>query len=161
MLPIHQVTKWFAHRSRKRAATTVVLHATAGGTIDGAKAALRDRELSYHYVIGKDGRIEKLVPTGKVAFHAGQSEGPEGPGVNEYSIGVSMVNRNNGSDPYPEAQVRACAALIARLCEAIPDLQWVTTHKQISFPRKDDPRRFPVDRARGDLTYWRRQGVPD
>lgn len=134
-------------RSRKMACDTVVLHATAGTTFKGAYQALKDRELSYHYIIEDqretDGLIRKLVPYGRVAYHAGLSVGPHGANVNNYSVGISFVNANDGLDLYSTKQFRAAFELIETLKKGLP-LKYITTHAIISPGRKTDPRNFPL-----------------
>lgn len=144
MKPILVLKSWLASRARKSPPTTIVLHATAGSSLAGALSALRARELSYHYLIEKDGRITKCVPVGRVAFHAGVSQGPDGPNCNGYSIGISMVNLNNGIDPYPQPQVLACVDLCRELVSNVPSLRWLTCHYSIAPTRKTDPKGFPA-----------------
>lgn len=139
---------WLASRARKVPCDTVVLHASAGSTFSGALQALKQRELSYHYIIEDeretDGLVRKCVPYGRVAFHAGKSFGPKGSNVNNYSVGISFVNRNDGLDGYSKAQIQAARDLILELKQAIPTLKYITTHFAISPGRKTDPRNFPV-----------------
>ncbi len=123
---------------------TVVLHATAGSTAQGAIATLRERGLSYHYLVDKDGSVTKLAGTSRAAFHAGESAGPQGPAVNGYSVGVSLVNLNDGRDPYPQAQRMAVEELLGELAVAMPSLRYLTTHYTISPGRKTDPKGYPV-----------------
>ena len=135
------LTQWLASRPRTRPCTTVVLHATAGSSLSGALSALKARELSYHYLIEKDGTVTKCVPYQRVAFHAGDSVGPNGPGVNSYSVGISFVNLNDGNDPYTAKQWEAARNLVYDLKGVLP-LEWVTSHARISPGRKTDPRGF-------------------
>lgn len=140
--------------------TTVVLHATAGSTFSGALQALKARELSYHYIIEDeretDGIVRKCVPYGRVAYHAGKSFGPNGSNVNNYSVGISFVNRNDGVDGYSVLQYKACLELIKQLQKAIPTLRYITTHAIISPDRKTDPRNFPIEQMAKDcgLQLW-------
>jgi len=153
-MKILALPKMLASRPRKKPITTIVLHATAGSTLGGALSTLRLKGFSYHYLIDKDGTVTKGVPYGRVAFHAGESMGPDGPNVNEYSIGISFVNRNDGKDPYTAAQTVSCENLIKELCNAVP-LHWLTTHYAISgFRGKTDPKRFPCSLVKGDLMMW-------
>lgn len=146
-------------RARKMPCDTVVLHATAGPTFTGAFATLRNRELSYHYIIEdereKDGLVRKLVPYGRVAYHAGASVGPHGKNVNNYSVGISFVNRNDGVDGYSQAQYDAALDLIEELRAVLP-LKYVTTHALISPGRKTDPKNFPLEQLARDcgLEVW-------
>lgn len=125
-------------RPRKQPCTTVVLHATAGSTLGGAISTLRLKGLSYHYLIEKDGAVTKCCPSSRVAYHAGKSIGPSGKNVNDYSIGISFVNRNDGVDPITTDQELVTRILIRDLKAAFP-LKYVTTHWAISPGRKSDP----------------------
>jgi len=147
--------KWLASRSRRAPVSTIVLHATAGGSLSGAVSTLIQRELSYHYLIDKDGKVVKAVPYTREAFHAGKSFGPEGEGVNRYSIGVSFVNKNDGKDPYTQAQIDSCRELVAELAAALPTLRWITTHYAISPGRKTDPKGFPCQKVAETLMCWK------
>lgn len=133
-----------ANRKRTKPLTTAVLHATAGKSLTGAISTLIARGLSYHYIIDKNGKTVKCVSDEAVAFHAGKSVGPNGPNVNDYSIGISFVNDNSGNDPYTKEQIDACIELIEALKRKYPLLIYLTTHAIISPGRKTDPRGFPV-----------------
>lgn len=150
---------WLDHRERKRTTVvdTVVLHATAGGTLLGALETLRKLELSYHFIIDRDGGITKCVPVRKAAYHAGISIGPNGEGVNEYSVGISFVNKNDGKDPYSPAQERSVRALIRELRAKIRTIEYLTTHAAVSPGRKTDPKGYAVDALGKDvgLAVWR------
>jgi N-acetyl-anhydromuramyl-L-alanine amidase AmpD len=158
-MTIKPLVHWLASRGRSRPCDTVVLHATAGSTFAGALSALKARELSYHYVIEdqreSDGLVRKCVPYGRVAFHAGKSEGPHGANVNSYSVGISFVNLNDGLDGYSLKQYAACLELIQSLKTALP-LKYITTHAFISPGRKTDPREFPIEQMAHDcgLELW-------
>lgn len=150
---------WLASRARTMPCDTVVLHATAGSTFAGAFSTLKLKGFSYH-AIGEDeretnGKIVKCVPLNRVAFHAGKSFGPHGPNVNNYSVGYSFVNRNDGLDPYSEAQFEACRQWIEEVKKQLP-LKYLTTHAIISPGRKTDPRGFPARQMALEtrLEFW-------
>lgn len=163
-----QLTTWLASRSRRDKVRCVVLHATAGSTLAGAISTLRLKGFSYHYIIedarnGRDGLVTKCVPTSREAFHAGRSVGPLGSNVNTYSIGVCMVNLNNGKDPYSDAQFESARKLLLELKAANPGLTWLTTHYAITVQpdgraRKTDPRALQDFEALAEsvgLTPWK------
>lgn len=79
------------------------------------------------------------------AFHAGQSKGPQGDGVNEYSISVSFVNKNDGTDPITDQQIEKANFIANRLKLTFKDLRYVTSHAMISPGRKTDPAGFSVE----------------
>jgi N-acetylmuramoyl-L-alanine amidase len=72
---------------------TIVLHFTAGpfkpalNTLTNPKA-----RASAHLIIDRDGSITQLVPFNIVAWHAGSSSYGNRTGMNNYSIGIEMVN---------------------------------------------------------------------
>lgn len=156
-MTIKPLAKWLAFRTRTRPITGIILHATAGGTLAGALSTLRLRGLSYHFLIDKNGEITKACPYTKVAFHAGKSEGPDGPNCNGHTIGISMVNRNDGKDPYPQAQVAACVDLCKELAASVPTLKWLACHYSVSPGRKTDPKGFPAKLVAVEcgLSAWR------
>ncbi len=126
---------------------TVVVHATAGSTARGAALHFFTpaSQVSAHYIIGKDGSIYQCVSTFRRAWHAGVSRDFLGRGnVNNFSIGIELVNLDNGKDPYPKAQTNALLHLIEALEYRFP-LKYVTSHAYIALPagRKVDPNGFP------------------
>lgn len=129
----------------------VVLHATAGSSYAGAKAAYLQRLVSAHYTIEKSGKIWQNVPLEFSAYHAGASTWNGVDWLNWHSVGIEMVNLNrpvnadlsSRPDPYPAAQIAAVKALVLSLCEKF-DIGWqgVLTHAMISPGRKSDPTGF-------------------
>lgn len=70
----------------------------AGGSAEFWKGYLESHEdYGIHYVIGRDGVVAKSIPEMQVAIHA--------QGHNDRSIGIELVNRGDGKDPFPKAQV--------------------------------------------------------
>lgn len=151
----------FVSKPRTEPVTTVVLHATAGSSLEGAVRTLYNRDLGYHYLITKSGEVYKGCATSLNCGHAGKSVGPDGEWCNGYSIGVSYVHPNNGS-AISEAAIQASIELLAALKAAIPTLRYVTTHYAITVQpngryRKSDPRRCPVEliAEKTGLEAWR------
>lgn len=140
----------------KRKPSLVVLHASAGASAMSSISWLRKIGLSYHYIIARDGTVHKLVPTSRVAYHAGKSVGPEGSGCNEYSIGICFANKNNG-EKVTAAQEKAVRELLEALTQAIPALKYISTHRLVSWRRKTDPYRydFRLLAKESGLTPWR------
>lgn len=66
---------------------------------------------SIHYVIGRDGDIAQQRPELRTAGHV--SFGGIMTEVNRRSIGIELVNRGDGIEPFPEAQLEAARALVA------------------------------------------------
>ena len=78
----------------------IVVHYTVTKDAYDAISVLESRGLSYHYIIGHDGKVYQLAPESGSAWHAGCSVAEEGnkcllPGMNQRSIGISFVNCGN------------------------------------------------------------------
>jgi len=133
-----------------------VLHSTVEPTLEGSIRVLRDREVSYHFLIDRNGDIVQCVDPTFAAYHAGKSLGPQGEGVNEYSIGISFVNLNDGADPYTEEQQEAAKVLVVNMVLQFRRLKFLTSHAVISPDRKTDPVGYPIAElaAFADLEYW-------
>jgi N-acetylmuramoyl-L-alanine amidase/AmpD protein len=77
----------------------------------------------------------------KRAWHAGQARMQDGrTHVNNFSIGIELVNRNDGVDPFQASQVQA----LRRLLQSIMlrhDIRYVVPHHECADPpgRKSDP----------------------
>lgn len=124
---------------------TIVLHADAAVTVAQSLAWMLERrsKVSYHLLIGRLGDIYELVPSDKRAWHAGVSEFLGRPNCNDYSVGVSFGNKNDGQEPYRVDQLRAGARVCAALIRKHPaiTLERITTHALVALPpgRKTDP----------------------
>lgn len=132
----------------------LVVHSTANSTLTGLVSWFLNPEslVSAHYGIGKDGRIVQMARDEQRAWHAGKSVWKEVPDVNGYSIGIELVNRNDGIDPYPDAQYRR----LVSLCKALVDRYDVQTedivaHREISLSGKDDPVGLDLEHLRQDV----------
>jgi N-acetyl-anhydromuramyl-L-alanine amidase AmpD len=131
----------------------IVLHATVEPTTEGTMALFLtpERKISAHFVVGRDGRVVQMVRAEQRAWHAGASV-LDGIGqVNDYSIGIEMVNSNDGTDPYPQAQLEAVAGII-RLIRSrydVPDSR-IVSHADVALPpgRKSDPMDFDFEKIR-------------
>jgi len=128
---------------------TIVLHHTAGGTVEGVVSWFNNSRarVSSHYTVDRDGTIYQHVSCFRTAWHAGESVDFYGrSNVNRFSIGIEMVNRGDGKDPWPDAQVQAVRNLVAFLVRhRFPTVTQLTSHEFIARPvgRKNDPKGFP------------------
>lgn len=128
-LVIDQLPQDFPHGGEARSAEDIdliVVHSIGGPTCrDGAvfftpangnAVFWRDWFLgeggkSIHYVIGRDGDIAQQRPELRTAGHV--SFGGIMTQVNRRSIGIELVNRGDGIEPFPEVQITALSALVA------------------------------------------------
>jgi N-acetylmuramoyl-L-alanine amidase len=121
---------------RPCAVDAVVLHATADR--DTAVAVdwcctpktRNPNPVSYHAIVDRDATVYHLVDTANRAWHAGVSSFAGRSNCNDYSIGLSFANVNDGHEPYAEAQLAVGAALVAEWIRKYPliTLDRITTH---------------------------------
>lgn len=109
------------------------------------------RKAAAHLVVDTDGAIYECVPCwdepARRAWHAGVSRWHDGAtnweALNDWSIGVELVNYNGNILPFTAAQYAALAAIVAHLRRRCPALMHATAvlgHEQIAgFRGKADP----------------------
>lgn len=134
-------------RPKDAVVDTIVLHATVNATLQNTTEWFQNptSKVSSHFTVGKDGSIVENVSTFDRAWHAGVSKDIEGrEGVNAFSIGIEIVNLNDGKDPYTKAQYDVVDNLIGMLIRRFPTIKYVTSHAYIAQPpgRKSDPVAF-------------------
>jgi N-acetylmuramoyl-L-alanine amidase len=99
----------------QRRPSFVILHHTTNDTAEQALSTLTNRErgVSSHYVIGRDGRLYYLVDERERAWHAGASYWGGHRDLNSASIGIELDN--NGMEPFAEPQIVTLLALLGDL----------------------------------------------
>lgn len=118
---------------------------------------------SGHYYIDRDGAVHRFIRPERVAHHTR--------GYNERSVGIELVNTGRYPDwldsrhqamdePYPEAQIAALIALLARLKAELPQPCQIAGHEDLDttlVPASDDATKS-VHRKRdpGPLFPWPR-----
>lgn len=140
---------------------TIVLHSTVIPTLEATTRAFfsKESQVSSHFTIGKDGSIVQNVSTFARAWHAGVSKDKFGrENLNNFSIGIELVNLNDGQDTYPEPQIQALRDLVLALKRRFPEIRTITSHEYVAQPhgRKSDPKGFPWRELEGlgfELVY--------
>lgn len=98
--------------------------------------------VSSHFTVGKDGLIIQSVDEKDRAWHSGPSAWLGKTNVNDYSLGIEILNDGDSKDPFTELQYNAVAKLVSYLMKKydIP-LSKVIGHRDIAIPlgRKIDP----------------------
>ena len=125
---------------------TVVLHATVLNSLNEVIEKFADPQsrVSAHYTIDRDGTTVAHVPEDRRAWHAGASRMKDGrTGVNDFSIGIELVNLNDGMDRFPVEQIRALRQLLVSIKSRHP-IRHIVTHYECADPpgRKSDPMGF-------------------
>ncbi len=129
----------------------LVLHYTGMTSGPEALARLRDEQskVSSHYMVEEDGRVFRLVPEERRAWHAGVSFWKGESDINGRSIGIEIVNPGHefGYRPFPAAQIGAVIELVAdiRTRWNIEDSR-ILGHSDVAPGRKIDP---------GELFPWK------
>lgn len=142
---------------------TVVLHWTAGSSVQNDVNTLLSKGYGYHFLIDQSGVTYQGSPVNKVVSHSGNSYGPGGKFLNGNSIGVSFSML--GPDvPFNESMFNACKNLILDLKRSVPTLKFITGHHWISPGRKIDPYTFDFDRLvkvlGSDFEVWKTGDAP-
>jgi N-acetyl-anhydromuramyl-L-alanine amidase AmpD len=125
---------------------TVVVHATVFDTLPEVIEHFSNpqKKVSSHYTIDRDGTVISHVSEDQRAWHAGVSRMEDGRSdVNDFSIGIELVNRNDGSDPFPNEQLQALRHLLKGITARHPILH-IIPHYACAHPpgRKSDPTGF-------------------
>src|SRR5262249_12266425 len=122
---------------------TIVVHATVFDTLEEVVRHFSrpESQVSSHYTIDRDGTVVSHVSEDDRAWHAGVSSMGDGRiNVNDFSIGIELVNKNDGSDPFPEKQIEALRDLMKQIMTRHP-IQHIIPHYACAEPRgrKSDP----------------------
>ncbi|KAF0674393.1 N-acetylmuramoyl-L-alanine amidase [Profundibacterium mesophilum KAUST100406-0324] len=153
----------------------VVVHDTAGRLEAGNAArylAQNDAGVSVHFVVERGGEIVQQVPTNRRAGHAGRSHYHGRRGVNDFSIGIEIVNPGKLYDneaygiraaqtpehgaglwmDYTPEQITAVIGLLGALFAGIPTLKDIRAHWYVSPGRKIDANPlFPLEAIRARI----------
>lgn len=139
----------------------LVLHYTGMRTGDEALRRLcdPDAKVSAHYMIEEDGRVFRLVPEDRRAWHAGVACWAGRRDINARSIGIELVNPGHefGCRDFPAQQMDSlvilCTDILARHAIA-PER--VLGHSDVAPARKQDPgERFDwAALARAGIGLW-------
>lgn len=131
---------------------TLVLHYTGMVSAEAALERMTDpaAKVSAHWCIGEDGELWRLVAEQRRAWHAGFSHWRGRRSVNDFSIGIELVNPGHefGYRPFPPAQMDVLVTLAQEIVarHAIEPRN-VVAHSDIAPLRKQDP---------GELFDWER-----
>jgi N-acetylmuramoyl-L-alanine amidase len=138
--------------NRRAPPDMVVLHYTGMQTGEAALERLRDpvARVSSHYLVEEDGRVFRLVPEERRAWHAGKSWWKGEQDVNSVSVGIEIVNPGHewGYRAFPEVQIDAVIGLLDGIRS-----RWTVSndrivgHSDVAPNRKTDP---------GELFPWKR-----
>lgn len=140
------------HGTLKESPRGVMVHydvssSDAGGLAYLLSAEASRRQVSYNFYVTRAGKIYRLVPPGRRAWHAGKcfpsSAAFNYRDANSAFVGVCFAN--NGKEAVTPQQMQAAVWLIAQLGRnnrwSTSNLAWLSGHSAEAFPRgrKQDP----------------------
>lgn len=118
----------------------VIIHHTAQNSCEQTLKTftLQRTKVSAHYVICKDGTIHHMLNDYLRAWQAGVSRWGNFTDINSSSIGIELDN--NGSEPFPQAQITSLMKLLDTLKKRynIPAANFIG-HADVAPGRKVDP----------------------
>jgi hypothetical protein len=146
---------WGFSSGRSSVVDTVIIHSVynklGGDRYDPEKIIeiFKDYGVAPHYMITRSGEVRQLVSEKNTAYHAGESQMPDGrTGVNEFSIGIEVIN---AEDDKPE---KSQYESLGRLLEEIKgryEIENILGHNDIAPKRKTDPWNFDWEEIGGKM----------
>ena len=136
------------YRSRKRKSVIdmIVLRTTKTNSLEETARCFitkKEKTISVHYVIDRDGKIYQFIPEDRAAYHTDKSSwrlvtGEEVTNINSRSIGIEF-QRGSGQTFTPE-QIRSGLELTQSIKNRYNiDPHNVVAHSDITSSRKSDP----------------------
>jgi len=143
--PIDGYIPCAAIQRRTQPITCLVLHHTATA-LPSAMQTLQGKTSSHrvgiHYLVSDEPkpRVFRMAHECFATSHAGKSQWKDYNGLNQYSVGIEIVNLDGNVHAYPPAQIAA----IIRLCQDIIRRNNISpvnvvAHSDIAVGRKVDP----------------------
>jgi N-acetylmuramoyl-L-alanine amidase len=154
--PENDKVRNFGYRKENTVIDTIVIHYTVCDFAKSYTILTTPRHVSAHYLIDRDGEIFSLVDEKHVAWHAGVSNWLGKDSVNDFSIGIELVNTGGNQrtdstkkllwdekDIFPEAQMTSLCNLITYIKSNNPQIEdrKIIGHSDITgwSGRKTDP----------------------
>ena len=116
-------------------------------------------KVSSHYLINRKGKIIQMVKEKNIAWHAGKSKWKKFKNLNNYSIGIELVNKGHQFG-YQNFSQRQISSLI-KLCKKLKKKYFIKKenflgHSDIAPLRKADPgEKFPWKKlSRFNIGKW-------
>ncbi|QQR77694.1 MAG: N-acetylmuramoyl-L-alanine amidase [Candidatus Moraniibacteriota bacterium] len=151
----NRLVSWGFTKASGRTIDTVVVHSTynATGGDPFSVSKIIDIYKSYgvspHYLVARDGAVYRMVEEKNIAYHAGDSEMPDGrTNVNAFSIGIEVIGKDNGSPS--DAQYVSLKKLLADI-KSRNSIKHIVGHSDIAPGRKTDPWGFDWKKIGGKI----------
>jgi N-acetylmuramoyl-L-alanine amidase len=128
----------------------VVIHATAGGSSEGAVSVIKAGKASFHWLVPDEDEpqhgqlVWACIPEARAAWHVRNAcshpavnDGANKP--NHWSLGIEVVNRQTGGDAFSPWQLEATARIVRYCWAKYPNLRHVVSHARLDPSRRSDP----------------------
>jgi len=148
------------NRSKKHIKHIVIHYTGMQSEVESLKKLCNPKsKVSSHFFIKRSGKILRLVPEEKIAWHAGKSRWGKFNKLNKYSIGIEISNRGHrwGYQQFTKKQLNNLSALCKQLMSKyLISKKNVVGHSDIAPERKKDPgEKFPWELlAKKKITVW-------
>ena len=165
---------------KARQITTIVIHTIGGPACIAGKVQFRlipernddaaywgailKKQHSAHFVIGRSGEKVDVVPLSQAANHT--------VGLNRNSVGIELVHRGDGKEPFIELQILKLIDLIRELRRTNPSITIdnIVMHSEIDqrtcfcerqdYKRRQDPgANFPLQRVLKEVKSPKEQEI--
>jgi N-acetylmuramoyl-L-alanine amidase len=131
----------YSNRPLNQAIRLIVLHNTSSSDIESTISWFKSTEskVSAHYVIGRDGRVVRMVEDMFKAWDCGISEWNGNKNCNDFSIGIELVASD--SQQFTDKQYDSLNKVI-KLIKSKYQIDAIVGHCDIALPkgRKIDPK---------------------
>jgi hypothetical protein len=149
---INKRVTWGYSKTSERIIDTIIIHSSYDAlgndpyNLEGLINEYRQYGVAPHYLIDRQGNIYRLVDDKNIAYHAGESEMPDGrTNVNNFSIGIELMNTE--TDNFTPSQYDALNDLLRYLSRSY-EIEYVLGHNQIAPGRKTDPWNMEWDKVK-------------
>ena len=151
----------------KNAIKYVIIHYTGmQSEIASIKRLKNPRsKVSTHYLINRNGKITQMVKDENIAWHAGKSKWKNLKNLNQYSIGIELVNKGHqyGYQKFHNNQIKNLIKLCVNLKKKYSiKKENFLGHSDIAPLRKSDPgEKFPWKKlSKYNLGKWYKKKKP-
>jgi len=122
-------------------------------------------KVSTHYIINRNGKITQMVKDENIAWHAGKSKWKNLKNLNQYSIGIELVNKGHqhGYQKFRNNQIKNLIKLCLNLKKKYSiKKENFLGHSDIAPLRKSDPgEKFPWKKlSKYNLGKWYKTKKP-
>lgn len=129
---------------------TLVIHATAGSSSEGAVSVMKAGRASFHWLVPDENEAQHeqfvwaCVPESLAAWHVRNDKSHpdvwQGKNkINHHSLGIELVNTQSPTDEFSDWQIEITAKIVRYCWAKYPNLKHVVSHAKLDPERRTDP----------------------